>query len=312
MTWLTFALRIVASVLGGASDQDDPDDYELAENEDGDDEEGHEVELLEADVADLETAPDVDIEEPTENLDEVGEVDDEEEMVEVLEHSELPPMLLDYPILVPPVGPNYETDQHKKLLVVTESPYRQEGVRHMPAEEWYGGTQESFLKSGRLDENDLAHLDLRANIANGDEYGKWRSGGNPSHRTYQATNAALSEVLAMEGNVLRDEVAYDNFFARPARHGETLDVRPLDEQYGAEKFRSLWLDGEHKPDVVLIASTKVQKAMEDQGLGPDVLREHGIEPILTNHPKARVPGMRNRAEVMKLLRSAWLKTTLTS
>ena len=236
-----------------------------------------------------------------------GESDDSEGE-EVTVHAELPPVLRDFPVLIPPVGSNYETDQHKKLLVITESPYLPICARYMDEEEWYAGSQESFVQSGHLGEVELAYLALRKNIAVGNEHGEWRSGGGRSHATYEVVNDTLKGILGTEGNVLKDEVAYDNYFARPARHGSTLEVGPSDKQVAAEKFRTLWLKGEHKPDVVLIASAGGRDAMASYGLGVDILRDHGIKPIVTHHPKAKYkPLLGKRPDVVEAVKAAWLK-----
>ena len=127
-----------------------------------------------------------------------GESDDSEGE-EVTVHAELPPVLRDFPVLIPPVGSNYETDQHKKLLVITESPYLPKHARYMDDEEWYAGSQESFVASGYLREYELAHLALRKNIAVGNEHGRWRSGGCRSHASYKVVNDTLKGILGTEG-----------------------------------------------------------------------------------------------------------------
>ena len=183
-----------------------------------------------------------------------------------MDHADLPIALTEFPALIPPVGHNYETDQHRKLLVVTESPYLPEGS-YFEAKEWYETNQASLVASGDLTEKDLAYLNLRDNIKIGNESGEWRVGGEKSHHTYEEVNHVLKGIIGTEGNVLKDEVAYDNYFARPAKQGRTLEVDPLlDGPPAAEKFRTLWLDGNQKPDVVLIASAKARDGMAANGL----------------------------------------------
>ena len=165
-----------------------------------------------------------------------------------------------------------------------------------------------LVASGDLTEKDLAYLNLRDNIEIGNESGEWRVDGEKSHHTYEEVNVVLKEILGAEGNVLKDEVAYDNYYARPAEYGSGLNAVELDQQPAADKFRTLWLEGNQKPDVALIASANAQHGMAANGLGEDVLRAHGIEPIYTNHPLARKgKWLRNRRDVIESLRDAWLK-----
>ena len=223
------------------------------------------------------------------------------------EHADLPLALTEFPALIPPVGQSYETDQHKKLLVVTESSYLPEGS-YFEAKKWYETDQASLVASGDLTETDLAYLNLRDNIEIGNESGEWRIDGEKSHHTYEEVNVFLKGILGAEGNVLQDEVAYDNYYARPAEYKSGLEVVELDQQHAADKFRTLWLEGNQKPDVVLIASAKAQYGMAANGLGEDVLRAHDIEPIYTRHPLARgEKSLRKRGGVIDTLRDAWMK-----
>ena len=326
MTWFAFAVRVVATVLGADPDHDEYDeefsdeydyevdgdetDEEVADDEDSDVQEGEgESSIAVVDTSPIDFASVDGAEAEVDRDDPDGESDDlEGDEEEVTVHPELPPVLTDFPSLIPPVGSNYETDLHKKLLVITESPYLTKHSRYLTDEGWYAGNQELFMASGYLGKDELAHLALGENIALGNEQGKWLSGGYRSHTTYESVNDTLKGILGTEGNVLKDEVAYDNFFARPARHGRTLEVSPLDEHYAAEKFRTLWLTGEHKPDVVLISSAKARDAMAANGLGVDILRDHGIESIVTDHPLAKFkPRLGNRPHVVEAVKAAWLK-----
>ena len=283
MSWLNFALRIAAGLLGAELSDEDEDEAKPsnANSETEEDDEGGSSFSDTDFVASYDFAESDDLEADMSADDQDGGDDNLEDNEAPMEHADLPMALTEFPALIPPVGQSYETDQHKKLLVVTESPYLPEGS-YFEAKEWYETDQASLVASGDLTEKDLAYLNLRDNIEIGNESGEWRVGGEKSHHTYEEVNVVLKEILGAEGNVLKDEVAYDNYYARAAEYKNGLKVVELDQQPAADKFQTLWLEGNQKPDVVLIASAKSQDGMAANGLGEDVLRAHGIEPIYTN------------------------------
>ena len=226
---MNVAIRIAAGLLGvDVSDEDEDeddsyeaeDDYEAeaeaveqssAESEPEEAEEwGHN--LSDPDLVESYnfTADGDDMEADMNAEEQDGEDDNFDDNEAPMEHAQLPIVLTDFPVLIPPVGPNYETDQHRKLLVVTESPFLPEGSS-FGAKEWYGTDQAALQASGDLTQTDLAYLNLRDNIEIGNESGKWLVGGKKSHPTYEEVNDVLKGILGTEGNVLKEEIAYDNW-----------------------------------------------------------------------------------------------------
>ena len=149
MSLLHFALRIAAGLLGAElSDEDEDEDEDAAEPSNAnseikeDDERGSSFSDTDF-VASYDFAESDDLEADMSADDQDGGDDNLEDNDAPMEHADLPMVLTEFPELIPPVGQSYETDQHKKLLVVTESPYLPEGS-YFEAKEWYETDQASL------------------------------------------------------------------------------------------------------------------------------------------------------------------------
>ncbi len=120
-----------------------------------------------------------------------------------------------FPIMIPFIGEHYLSDQHKKLLLVGESFYfPKKSEIHKNADIWYNATQEDLgvvIEEGKpAKEKEWINCDglLRSD---------WKSSG---HKIYININAAIREKIPHYHKRPIDEIAYTNFFVRPAIKGQ--------------------------------------------------------------------------------------------
>lgn len=105
-----------------------------------------------------------------------------------------------HPYMMPFVGKNYESPEHKKLLLVGESHYLpQKSTIHRNIEGWYSGAE-------GITEEEQEYCNTRNSSENG--YGK-----------FKAPIEADLEKLFPSGF---DEIAAYNYFLRPANEGSTF------------------------------------------------------------------------------------------
>lgn len=133
-----------------------------------------------------------------------------------------------FPFLVPFIGKNYEGKTHKKLLLVGESHYLPpESTFHLNAKKWYN-------ESVRLSEKE-------DDWCNTQKIGS----GNCSSKFLKTINPALCRVLGINesNNWAFQEVAYYNYFLRPAKYEEgqclSLKATPLDKELAIKNLHDV-------------------------------------------------------------------------
>lgn len=144
-----------------------------------------------------------------------------------------------YPAMLPFVGQEYVSEQHKKVLVIGESHYlRDDSTAHHDAEAWYASSQE------RLNETEIAYINTREVIISQEEKNKLPG----------KINQEIEAVGFGESKPGKEHIAFMNAFQRPSLQGETI------KKYETEKDVSVSTDVIRrvvdilKPDTVIFAS----------------------------------------------------------
>lgn len=119
-----------------------------------------------------------------------------------------------FPTMIPFVGDYYISDQHKKMLLVGESFYfPNASTIHKDADKWYNAKQKDLgivIEDGKP-EKEIEWIDCDGLLRS-----DWSADG---HAMYKNINTAIKEVLTHYHNRPIDEIAYTNFFVRPALRG---------------------------------------------------------------------------------------------
>ena len=115
-----------------------------------------------------------------------------------------------FPAMKPFIGEFYNSDKHKKLLLVGESYYLpNETNLHHSSIQWYGSNQDE------LDDDEVEWIDC-----NGLLTCDWASDG---HQIYRELNKCIFSLNIEKGKRAIDEVAFTNYFQRPAeKEGESF------------------------------------------------------------------------------------------
>ena len=145
-----------------------------------------------------------------------------------------------YPAMLPFVGEEYVSEQHKKVLVIGESHYLPEGSTvHHDAEAWYAGSQES------LNDEEVAWTNTREVIM-------WHH--DKKTGLVRKINQEIEGVGFGESKPGIQHIAFMNAFQRPSREKDSI------KEYETEKDISLSADVIRavvdilKPDTVIFAS----------------------------------------------------------
>ena len=107
-----------------------------------------------------------------------------------------------FPLMMPYVGPHYESEGHKKLLLIGESFYLPpESTVHKNHTEWYQ------KNASVLNEEEIRYLDCRGLLEN-----------NTRHKMYHEIDRCLRTCLSglKDGEQATTHIAYTNAFLRPA------------------------------------------------------------------------------------------------
>ena len=160
-----------------------------------------------------------------------------------------------FPVMLPFIGKNYISNNHKRLLVVAESYYfDKKATDHLDAEKWYSMTEKDIKDQNLLDWINCERL-LR------EVRKKWnpRSG----HKIYIEINNGL--VLAGVKSATKkkyeeiEEIAFTNFFLRPAMDGKTFFTngykKTIDDEKGLKVFGNVI--SILKPDIILFVSKRI-------------------------------------------------------
>lgn len=128
-----------------------------------------------------------------------------------------------YPMMRPYVGRRFSVRTKPSLLLVGESHYLPEGAsQHATPEAWYSGTWHTLTPTER------------EWIATADIVKSSRRDGfpDPAHVIYKSAFRSINDAGPQYGDYCRvaDDVAFCNFFLRPAACGKSLDVCPRDAE----------------------------------------------------------------------------------
>ncbi len=114
-----------------------------------------------------------------------------------------------YPAMLPFVGSNYESANHKKLLLIGESNYLpQKSEINKNHETWYNGNQST------LSAEEVCYIDCRGLLCC-----NWKSAG---HKIYREINRCLQNVGITGEDKPISHITYINGFQRPANYGKTF------------------------------------------------------------------------------------------
>ena len=144
-----------------------------------------------------------------------------------------------YPAMLPFVGKEYVSEQHKKVLVIGESHYLpEESTAHHDAEAWYAGSQES------LNETEIAYIDTREVIIS--QEGKKQLPGK--------INQEIEAVAFGESKPGKEHIAFMNAFQRPSLQGETMKGKETEKDFSVSADVIRRVVDILKPDTVIFAS----------------------------------------------------------
>jgi len=170
-----------------------------------------------------------------------------------------------YPKMIPFVGNDYISDNHKKLLIIAESHYLpNESTLHLNAEKWYSG-----------DENLL-----------NDEEKEWIWTSNIARYLKKSIFVNIFNALIKAGvnrSNEREQVAFMNYFQRPAIERQSFKkvCTQLDKDEAAENIRSVV--SILKPDLIIFVSKYSIAVAEETNLW-EFTSKYDCTYTYTNHP----------------------------
>jgi len=132
-----------------------------------------------------------------------------------------------YPMMEPYVGDNFHGDGIPALLIIGESHYLEEGVTvHLDPGAWYSGSSANMLPE------QLEWIDNSAILR------KSRAKNFSSHTHFRNAFRVINDFGPRYDDFTRvaDDIAYYNFFLRPALEGTSLDVCAQDVAIANEAF----------------------------------------------------------------------------
>ena len=155
-----------------------------------------------------------------------------------------------FPMMIPFIGDYYISDNHKRMLLVGESFYfPDESTIHLDAEKWYNYSKD----------------DLTTTI-DGEEEREWincdgllrNPNWNKGHKMYINLNNSIKKTnLDFKARPI-DEVAFTNFFVRPAIKGKSIQnyANKSDIEKDIQKANEVLENvlGILKPDVLIFVS----------------------------------------------------------
>lgn len=185
-----------------------------------------------------------------------------------------------YPEMKPFVGSNYDSNEHKRLLIVGESHYLPDySTVHLDPSKWYNGN------SSLLDSDEKYWINTAELI----EWSTHESFNKKGWSMYRNIHNALKESglksksFSGENEYLFDEVAYMNYFKRPANKGNSIKqiFDPVDQEIAYQVFCDTVKN--LKPDLIVIASRYVNQKIEEKEVWK-FLKEMNCTYCHTPHP----------------------------
>jgi len=166
-----------------------------------------------------------------------------------------------YPEMKSFVGRNYVSNGHKKLLIVGESHYLPDySTVHLDASKWYCGD------SSLLDSDEKYWINTARLIEWSTHEFFIKDGWAMFHQIHNVLKESglKSKSLSGHNEFIFDEVAYMNYFKRPANKGNSLKeiFNPVDQEIAYQVFCDTVI--KLKPDLLIIASRFVNEKVEEE------------------------------------------------
>jgi hypothetical protein len=136
-----------------------------------------------------------------------------------------------YPTMRPYVGKHYSDTGTPSLLLIGESHYVPNDSEHdITPEAWYSGN------SSTLSDDELRYI----STAQGIEGSRAEGFSNKAHSIWRNSFLEINEFGPAYTDFTRvaDDIAFYNFFLRPASTGDSLVVAPQDVEIANEAFRT--------------------------------------------------------------------------
>jgi hypothetical protein len=150
-----------------------------------------------------------------------------------------------YPMMKPYVGDNWHGVGIPSLLIIGESHYLEEGVTvHLDPDAWYSGSSAELLPA-QLEWIDNSAILKRSRAKNFSSHAHFRN-------AFQVINDSGPRYA--DFTRVADDIAYYNFFLRPALEGVSLDVCAQDVVFANEAFITHF--ARLKPTAVIFLSMK--------------------------------------------------------
>ncbi len=150
-----------------------------------------------------------------------------------------------FPAMIPFVGENYVSKEHKKLLLIGESYYLPNDVTlHHNPEKWYNDSQDSLYN---LDPNFVAWINCKELLNS-----EWDCDG---HYTYKELNRSINDLPFTKSKRGIDEIAFTNYFQRPSqKEGDSMShfCTKLDVEKSKEILKDVIKT--LSPDIIIFVS----------------------------------------------------------
>ena len=144
-----------------------------------------------------------------------------------------------YPAMLPFVGKEYVSEQHKKVLVIAESHYLpEESTAHHDAEAWYAGSQEN------LNDKEIAYINTREVII-------WQE---EKKQLPGKINQEIEGAGFGESKPGKQHIAFMNAFQRPSIERQTMKGHDTEKDISVSSGIICHVVDILKPDMVIFAS----------------------------------------------------------
>lgn len=166
-----------------------------------------------------------------------------------------------YPMMEPFVGERFMDRRRPSVLLVGESHYLpKKSALHLQPEPWYGGTGDALSP----DERQWVHTrDILTDACRNRFPRKGHSIWRESLRTLNAHGPRHKDFVSAA-----QDIAFYNFFLRPAREGKSLDVTSQDERMANRAFEH-WRQ-RLAPTVVVFLSALAYRSLHNRAPGTPI------------------------------------------
>jgi hypothetical protein len=184
-------------------------------------------------------------------------------------HSEPDPLIVEfyrkYPTLRPFVGERFADRSKPAILLVGESHYLpSDSTAHLDPEHWYAGSADA-----------LSAVETSwMNTAHGVTAACREHFKNKAHSIWRESLRVLNDHGPRHEHFVAatQDVAFYNFFLRPARQGKSLQVTPRDEDFANRAFEH-WRS-ELAPTTIIFLSALAHRSLRVRGETPVAVVPH--------------------------------------